>query len=98
MNDQKLIVRLSGKGQYEITTNEKTLLIRLNEIDNEIVALLAQTEIKLQTLLAQMASEVTKAGTPLEDNLTTSHLMLPPTDLTLAEAVELFAGEGIIVG
>lgn len=98
MNDQKLIVRLSGKGQYEVGADKKALLARLNELDNDIVALLAQSEKKLHALLAQMASEVEDTGASCQDSLTTSDLVLPPTDLTLAEAAELFTGEGLIAG
>lgn len=97
MNKQ-LIVRLSGRGQYELTTDDETLLVELNELDNEIVALLAQTESELQRLLEQMAAQVEANGEVVDDSLEASDLILPPTDLTLAEAAEFFTGEGIIPG
>ncbi len=102
MNKQ-LIVRLSGRGQYAggvppTTTDDETLLVELNALDNEIVALLAQTEAELQRLLEQMVARVEAHGEVVDDTLAASDLILPPTDLTLAEATELFTGEGIIPG
>lgn len=93
---EKMIVRLAGRGQYELA--DEALLAELNELDNEIVALLAQTEDRLAELLAQMAHRVQAAGTPAQDRLQPSSLVLPPTDLSLAEAADLFEGEGILPG
>lgn len=101
--DKQLIVRLSGRGQYAggvppTTTDDETLLVELNELDNQIVALLAQTESELQRLLEQMAARVEAHGEIVDGSLEASDLILPPTDLTLAEAAELFTGAGIIPG
>jgi hypothetical protein len=95
---RELIVRLSGRGQYELTADNETLLVELNELDNEIVALLTQTESRIQQLLEQMAARVEAHGQLLDDALASSDLILPPADLTLAEAAELFKGEGIVPG
>lgn len=93
---EKVLVRLSGRGQYELA--DATLLAELNELDNEIVALLTQTESRLAHLLAKMVQRVEAEGTPVQNRIQASNLVLPPTDLSLAEAAELFAGEGILPG
>lgn len=111
---RRRIVRLSGRGQYELTADNEALLVELNErrpelvegLDNEIVALLTQTESRVQRLLercpepveGQMAARVEAHGQLLDDALASSDLILPPTDLTLAEAAALFKGEGIVPG
>lgn len=95
---RELIVRLSSRGQYKLAADDEAVLAELNELDNQIVALLAQTESRVQGLLEQMAAQVEARGQVLDDTLASSDLILPPTDLTLAEAAELFQGEGIIPG
>jgi hypothetical protein len=52
----------------------------------------------MQTLLDEMADQVRARGKVVDDTLTGSDLILPPADLTLAEAAELFRGEGLIPG
>ena len=94
----KLIVRLASRGQYEIDDDRERLLVELNQIDNRIVALLSQTEREMQKLLDEMADQVRARGKVVDDTLTESDLILPPADLTLAEAAELFRGEGLIPG
>ncbi|MEJ2560183.1 MAG: hypothetical protein P8186_29010 [Anaerolineae bacterium] len=94
----KLIVRLASRGQYEIDVDREELLAELNQIDNRIVALLSRTEREMQKLLDEMANQVRARGKTVDDTLTGSDLILPPPDLTLAEAAELFRGEGVIPG
>ena len=94
----KLIVRLSGRGQYEIGSDTGDVLAELNALDNEIVSLLIRTESELQALLEQMTTCVEDRGLTMQDTLVTSDLILPPRDLTLAEATDLFKGEGLIPG
>jgi hypothetical protein len=91
-----LIVRLSGKTQYEIADSDKSLLDELGTLDAAAVALLNQTESELQRLLGQMASAVETHGSILQNKVVPSDLILPPVDLTLAEAAKLFQGEGLI--
>lgn len=43
-----------------------------------------------------MATLVRDQGRPLEAALVESDLVLPPEDLTLCEAAELFEGDGLI--
>jgi hypothetical protein len=92
---KELVIRLAGRGQYQVPAGGEDLLKELNRIDNEIVARLAQAQGDLQELLEQMESRVLVAGERIDD-LVSSDLILPPEDLTLAEAAELFHGEGII--
>jgi len=94
---ETLIIRIAGAGQYEIL-RDANLLAELNALDNRIVALLQESEGELRRLLGQMADLVRERGRPLEAALVESDLMLPPEDLTLGEAIELFAEEGLIPG
>lgn len=96
--NEKLVVRLSGNGQYEIDLNDDFLLKELNDLDNEIVALLAQAETKMQELLQRMAAHVELRGSAIDGVAISSGLVLPPLDLTLREAAELFGDEGLIPG
>jgi hypothetical protein len=91
------IIRVSGEGQYRIPRDEN-LLAELNTLDNKVAALIRESEAELQRLVGQMAALVREQGEPLEAALVESDLVLPPSDLTLCEAVELFEGEGIIPG
>jgi hypothetical protein len=94
----KLIIRLAARDQYEIDGDREKLLAELNQIDNRIVALLSQTEREMQRLLNEMGDRVKARGQVVDDTLTGSDLILPPADLTLAEAAELFRGEELIPG
>lgn len=96
--NEKLIVRLSGQGQYEIGSDAVDVLAELNALDNEIVSLLIRTENELQALLQQMAACVEAHGVTVQDTLVTSDVILPPGHLSLAEATELFKSEGLIPG
>ncbi len=91
------IVRISGEGQYEVPRDAE-LLTELNALDNQIVSLLRESEAELQKLLGQMASLIRERGRPLQDTPVESDLILPPEDLSLSEATELFEGEGLIPG
>lgn len=94
---ETFIVRIAGAGQYQVPGDEE-LLAELNALDNRIVALLQNAETELQRLLGQMARLVRERGPSLEAALVESDLILPPEDLTLCEAAELFEGEGLIPG
>ena len=90
-----MIVRLMGEAQYRV---DDSLSGELNELDNQAAAAVeANDEDKLRGLLEQMAGLVRERGERLDDaELASSDLMIPPTDLSLDEARELFAGEGLI--
>ena len=90
-----MIVRLMGEAQYRV---EDGLTEELNELDSQAAtAVEADDEDKLHSLLEQMAGLVRDRGERLDDaELASSDLMIPPTDLSLDEARELFSGEGLI--
>lgn len=90
-----MIVRLLNEAQYRI---DDGLLEQLNEIDNRAAdAVSRDDEAEFRRELEQLAQTVRDAGKRLDDgDLSPSDLMIPPTDLTLEEARELFSGEGLI--
>ena len=90
-----MIVRLMGEGQY---TLDDDAVQGLNELDNQVVAAVeADDEENVQRLLGMMAAAVRSRGEKLPDDaLDPSDLVVPPEDLSLEEARELFNGEGLI--
>ena len=81
-----MIVRLmGGGGQYKV---DDSLLDRLNELDDQAVAALERGEEELDARLDEMADLVQSKGEPLpEDDLTSSDVVIPPSDLTLSAAL-----------
>ena len=90
-----MIVRIAGEGQYEVPDD---LQERLNELDNEAVAAVeAGDEARFHELFDQMQQLVKNDCSPVPDEeLVTSEVILPPSDLTFEEAKEEFTGEGLI--
>jgi hypothetical protein len=90
-----VIVRLMGDGQYRV---DESLHDRLNQIDEQATAAVETgDEDELRARLEELTRTVTEAGERLEDDdLSASDLMVPPSDLSLEEARELFSGEGLI--
>jgi hypothetical protein len=90
-----MIVRILNGGQY---TLDGSLFDRLNEIDNRIVkAVEKNDEEKMKSLLKEMLSLVKNNGKPLDAReIVVSDIILPPEDLTLEDAVNIFAGSGLI--
>jgi len=90
-----VIIRLMGEGQYRVGDDA---VASLNELDDEAVrALEAGEEERFRELLGRLAQRVRDTGERLDDaDLAPSDLIVPPDDLSLAEARELFAGEGLI--
>jgi len=90
-----VIVRLMGEGQYRI---DDGLRDGLNELDDQAAKAVEQgDEESLHRLLGLMANNVREHGERLpDDDLSASDLFIPPDDLTLEEARELFSGEGLI--
>ena len=95
---ETIVVRLASRGQYKVGRHPEDLLNELNDIDNQIVRLLSETEEKMHNLLVQMVERVIEQGEVIDDELIDSDLILPPSDLNLAEAASLFRGEGIFPG
>jgi hypothetical protein len=90
-----VIVRIMGEGQWQV---DDDTISRLNELDDQAGrALEAGDEDGLRRLLGTMAELVRERGEQLEDaDLHASDAIVPPADLSLDEAHELFEGEGLI--
>jgi hypothetical protein len=90
-----VIVRVLGEGQFEI---DDEVAKGLNDLDEQAErALQAGDQEKLSELLGRMAEQVRTNGSRVPDeDLTPSEAIVPPEDLTLEEARELFEGEGLI--
>lgn len=92
-----MIVRISSEGQYRL---QSAHLDRLNELDNAIVETVAKgDEGEFHRLFAELLAFIRQNGERLPDTaLEGSDVILPPPDTTLAEARELFRGEGVLPG
>ena len=83
------------EGQYRVDERD---LEGLNELDDQAIqAVESGDEEQLQRLLGLMGDTVRERGERLGDEeLSVSALVIPPPDLSLEEARELFSGEGLI--
>jgi hypothetical protein len=90
-----MIVRLMGEGQFEL---DEAACAALNEHDDAAVAALeAGDEEEFRRHLRELAQAVREQGSQLPDaDLHPSDVIVPPDDLSLEEARELFSGEGLI--
>jgi hypothetical protein len=90
-----MIVRVMHEGQYRV---DDALHDRLNDIDGRALAALeAGDEAELQARLEELASLVRSEGERLDDaHLGASDMIVPPADLSLSEARQLFHEDGLI--
>lgn len=90
-----MIARLMGEGQYRI---DEALRAQLNELDERAAgAVDAEDEGALDDVLDEMWRLVQDRGERLPDeDLSTSDLIIPPSDLTLEETRQLFTEEGLV--
>ena len=90
-----MIVRISGEDQYRL---DEDLHARLNELDAAVVgAVDAGDEATFKSSFTQLLDFVRSNGSVVGDEeIETSDLILPPDDITLAEAAAEFTGEGLI--
>ena len=90
-----MIVRVMGDGQYDV---DDEVAKGLNDLDGQgEQALQAGDEEQLREVLRRMAEQVRANGARLaDDELKPSEAIVPPDDLTLDEARQLFDGEGLI--
>ena len=90
-----MIVRISTEGQYQIPDEDTD---RLNDLDNEVVAAVeAGDEEAFLTAFASLLELVRSDGKPVADDvLEESDVIIPPPDLTFAEAGHQFTGDGLI--
>jgi hypothetical protein len=90
-----MIVRISGEDQYRLPDDDTS---RLNELDNAVISACDGGDEKgyaetFSALLDFVRSHGTRIG---DDELAGSDLILPPADLSFAEAGEAFTGTGLI--
>lgn len=90
-----MIVRVMGEGQWRV---DEACQADLNRLDGEAEAALeAGDEAALQAKLRELAETVRSRGERLDDaDLSASDAIVPPEDLSLEEARELFSGDGLI--
>ena len=90
-----MIVRIMGDGQYRV---DDSVAAEISDLDDQAgAALEAGDEQAVRDLLRRLAETVRSHGTRLDDSdLSPSDGIVPPDDLTLEEARELFSGEGLI--
>jgi hypothetical protein len=90
-----MIVRISGEDQYELPDEAAA---RLGELEQEVIAIVEGGQedgfaVSYEKLLDYVRSEGSLVG---DDELEGSDVILPPADITFAEAGTEFTGEGII--
>jgi hypothetical protein len=90
-----VIVRVAGEGQYRLPDGDTE---RLNELDNRAVSAVENgDETGFHELWSQMLELVAAGGEELpDDELVESDVILPPRDISFAEAQGEFTGEGLI--
>ena len=90
-----MIVRIAEENQYEFPDDQAD---RLNELDNQVVeAVEAGDQERFTDLWGKMIELVRSSGKPLDDDeLVGSDVILPPEDISFAEASAEFTGEGLI--
>jgi PspAA-like protein len=90
-----VIVRISNEGQYRLDDGHHH---RLDELDNAVVtAVESGDEDGFHARFEELLHFVRTEGEPLDaDDLEPSEFILPPADLTLAEAGAEFSGDGLI--
>jgi hypothetical protein len=90
-----MIVRISGEDQYRLADEDTA---RLNELDNAVVAACeGGSEDDYHRTFTALLDFVRSGGERVaDDELAGSDLILPPPDLSFAEAGRAFTGEGLI--
>ena len=89
-----MIVRIIGEGQFEL---ESRYYDELNAIDNRLVELVAkEDEEAFKEELKKLVSLIMEKGRPIDPSrIVESDIIIPPPDITLDEAKEIFRGEGL---
>lgn len=89
-----MIIRIMGHGQYKVPSS---LFDELNAIDNRIVAHVTKGDEKsYQQELMELISKIKQNGVLLgAEELVESDVIVPPEDLTFAEAKDVFTGSGV---
>jgi hypothetical protein len=90
-----MIVRISGEDQYRLADED---CAGLNELESAVVAIVeGGREDGFAEAFRKMLDYVRTHGTPVaDDEIETSDVILPPSDVSFAEAGREFTGEGLI--
>jgi len=90
-----VIVRVAGEGQFRLPDGDSE---RLNELDNRAVSAVEQGDERgFRELWTQMLELVAADGNAIDgDELVESDVIMPPRDISFAEAKAEFTGEGLI--
>lgn len=90
-----MIVRISGEDQYRLADDDAA---RLNELKNAVVAIVeGGREDGFAEAFGELLDYVREHGTPVgDDEIETSDVILPPSDVSFAEVGREFTGEGLI--
>jgi hypothetical protein len=89
-----MIVRISTEGQYRLAEEQ---LPRLQEIDAQVVAAAESSDAELFARRFAELLECVRGGELLDDgHLAPSDAILPPPDVSLAEAIGEFRTEDLI--
>jgi hypothetical protein len=90
-----MIVRISGEDQYELADEDAA---KLNELDNAVVAIVdSGREDGFAEAYGSLLEFVRAHGKRVaDDELQGSDCILPPADISFAEAGAEFTGEGLI--
>jgi len=83
-----------GEGQFRVPA---ALYDELNEIDNRIVDLVAEGKSgEFRSELSKLVAMIRAKGSEVEaEEILESDIIVPPEDLSLEEAKEVFTGTGI---
>ncbi len=92
-----MIIRVMGEGQYRVDSG---LFDTLNQIDNRIVEHVQQQDVQgFRSSLTDLIGCVQREGQRIADTeLVESDIIVPPADMTLAEARDVFKGTGLFEG
>ena len=90
-----MIIRILGEGQFKLDDKH---LDRLNRIDNEIVEHVSRgNKVEFSKDLAKLISIIKEEGEPLNPvEIVSSDVIIPPGDMSIAEAKKVFCGQGLI--
>ena len=92
-----MIIRILGIGQFKLDDRH---LDSLNKIDNQIVEHVSKgREKEFRADLARIISMIQESGEAIDPaEIISSDIIVPPEDMTLDEARQVFSGEGLIKG
>ena len=90
-----MIVRISGEDQYRLADADAQ---RVGDLENAVAAIVeGGSEDGFSEAYGALLDYVRSHGERIgEDEIETSDVILPPSDLTFAEAGREFTGEGLI--